>query len=173
MTDYKKINPLAVMVFIGEIISQSKFAEKAANQLAKSSDPVDVWGSIQSILVAAANVSRILWPSRKQYMERGKQLQQLLGVDDDNVLFDRTLRNHFEHYDERIEDWFNSNNPVVYMDSSIDPFEPGPLSLPNLYHRSYNPTSRTLSFRDESFDLNAILAALAEIREKCGLFAMP
>lgn len=173
MTDNKKLKPLAEMALIGEIVTQSKFAEKAADQLDKSSDSVENWGSIQSILVAAANVSKILWPARKRYMARGKQLRELLGVDDDSLLSDRTLRNHFEHYDERIEDWFDSNNSAVYMDSRIDPFEPTPLSLPQLFHRSYNPTSRTLSFRNESIDLAAVLAALTEIREKCRFFALP
>ena len=172
MTENKKLKPLAEMALIGEIVTQSKFAEKAADQLAKSSDSVEVWGSIQSILVAAANVSKILWPARKRYMARGKQLRELLGVDDDNLLSDRTLRNHFEHYDERIEDWFDNNKSAVYMDSRIDPFEPTPFSLPQLFHRSYNPTSRTLSFRNESIDLAAVLAALAEIREKCRFFVL-
>jgi hypothetical protein len=173
MTDKKKLKPLAEMALISEIVIQSKFAEKAADQLAESSDSVEVWGSIQSILVAAANVSKILWPAKKQYMARGEQLRDSLGVDDDNLLSDRTFRNHFEHYDERIEDWFERSISAVYMDSRIDPFEPTTLSLPQFFHRSYNPTSRTLSFRNESIDLSAVLTALAEIREKCRLFALP
>jgi len=172
MTDSKKLSPLAEMTFIGEIVAQTKIAENAADQLNKSSDSVEVWGSVQSILIAAANVSKILWPVKKR-MARGKQLRELLGVDEDHLLSDRTLRNHFEHYDERIEDWFESNNSAVYIDSIIDPFEPTPLSLPQFYHRSYNPSSRKLSFRNESIDLDAVLAALAEIREKCQGFALP
>ena len=106
-------------------------------------------------------------------MARGEQLRELLGVDDRNILHDRNFRNHFEHYDERIEDWLDNDNSAVYMDSKIDPFEPTPWSLPRLYHRSYNPRSQTLSFRDESIDLTAVLSALAQIREKCRLFALP
>ena len=173
MTDNKKLNPLAEMALIGEIVTQSKFAERAADRLAKSTDSVEVWGSIQSILVAAANVSKILWPVGKPYMARGKYLRQLLGVDDNNLLSDRTFRNHFEHYDERIEDWFDNNSSAVYMDSRIDPFEPTPWSLPQFSHRSYNPVRQTLTFRNESIDLAAVLSALAEIREKCRFFALP
>jgi len=173
MTEKKKLKPLAEQVFIGEIVLQSKLAEKAADQLAKSSDSVEVWGSIQSILVAAANVSKILWPSRKQYKARGWQLRELLGVDDNNLLSSRTFRNHFEHYDERIEDWFNSNKSAVYMDSRIDPFEPTQFSLPQFYHRGFNPISGELFFRNESINLSAVLAALAEIREKCRFFTLP
>jgi hypothetical protein len=173
MTDSKKLKPLAEMALIHEIVTQSKFAKSAAAQLTKTSDSVEVWGSIQSILVATANVSKILWPARKKYMARGKQLRTLLGIDEDNLLSDRTFRNHFEHYDERIEDWFDKNNSAVYMDSRIDPFEPTPLSLPQFFHRSYNPTSQTLAFRGEAIDLSAVLAALADIQEKCRFFALP
>ena len=173
MTDNKKIQGLAEQVLISEIVNQSKFAEKAAEQLAKSSDSVEIWGSIQSILVTGANVSKILWPNKKRYIARGKQLRELLGVENNNLLFDRTFRNHFEHYDERIEDWFDNNNSAVYRDYRIDPFEPTPLSLPQFFHRSYNPINGILSFRNESIDLVAVLAALAEIRHKCGNFALP
>jgi len=173
MTDSKKLNPVAEMVLISEIVTQSKIAEMAAVQLNKSSDSIEVWGSIQSILVASANVSKILWPARKRYMARGKQLRKLLGVEDNNLLSNRTLRNHFEHYDERIENWFESKNSAVYMDSRIDPFEPTPFSPQQYFHRSYNPASRTLSFRNESIELTAVLAALTEIREKCRFFALP
>lgn len=167
------LKPLAEMTLISEIVAQAKFAERAADRLAKSSDSVEIWGSIQSLLVAVANVSKILWPTKNQYKARGKQLRERLGVDDNNVLSDRTFRNHFEHYDERIEDWFENNNSAVYMDSRIEPLDPTPLSFPQFSHRSYNPTSRTLSFRNESIDLAAVLAALAKIREKCRFFALP
>ena len=173
MTDNKNLNPLAEQVLISEIVIQSKFAEKAADQLTKCSESIEIWGSIQSLLVAVANVSKILWPTRKQYMARGKQLRELLGIDDDNVLADRTFRNHFEHYDERIEDWFDNNKSAIYMDYRIDSFEQTPKNFPRFFHRSYNPTKGTLSFRNESIDLVTVLTALAEIREKCRCFTLP
>lgn len=172
MNGHKKLKPLAEQVLVGEIVTQSKFAESAACRLAESSDPIEVWGSIQSILGAAGNVSKILWPVRKQHKERGKQLRDLIGVDDDNLLSDRTFRNHFEHYDERVEEWFDGNDSAVYSDWRIDAFEGGLLTLPRLFHRSYNPVSQVLSFRGESIDLAAVLAELAIIREKCRHLAL-
>ena len=173
MTDKKKLKPLAEMVLISEIVSQVKFAEIAADQLTNTTESVETWASIQSILVAAANVSKILWPPGKKSKTRGNHLRELLCVNKDNLLSDRTFRNHFEHYDERIEEWFESNKSAVYMDSRIDPFEPTPLSLPQFFHRSYNPTTKALSFRGEAIDLAAVLAELTKIREKCRFFALP
>lgn len=173
MTKRNKPKPLAEMALIGEIVTQAKFAEIAAHQLTNTTDFVETWAAIQSILVATANISKILWPVRQQNKARGECLRELLGVDEDNLLSDRTFRNHFEHYDERIEKWFENNNSAVYMDSAIDSFEPTPFSLPKFYHRSYNPMTKMLSFRGESMDLAAILTELAKIREKCRGFALP
>jgi hypothetical protein len=167
---------LAEMVFIGEIVLQSKIAQRAAARLPPlhdHGDGIEVWCSIQSILVAAGNVSKILWPQKNKYAARGERLRKLLNVDESNLLSDRKFRNHFEHYDDRIEVWFEENSSAIYMDMVIDPFEPiwGP--NPSNQHRAYNPLTQTLTFRGESFDLTAVLNALEEIRLKCRQFALP
>lgn len=169
------MKPLAEMVFISEIVMQSKIAKLAAKRLPATHDHFDhieVWCSIQSILMAAANVSKILWPQDKKYAARGALLRSQLNVAENNLLSDRKFRNHFEHYDERIEKWFKKNPSMVYMDLTIDPFKP--IWGPNLAnkHRAYNPLTKTLAFRGESFDLAAVLNELEEIRIKCRPFAL-
>lgn len=155
------------MVFLGEIVLQSKIARRAAERLEATQnnfDNVEVWCSIQSILVAAGNVSKILWPPDKKYKLRGERLRQMLKVQDDNVLSDRKFRNHFEHYDSRIEDWFSKQSQGVYIDLAMNPSFPGR----NLNsHRGYNSFNNTLEFRGEILDLNDILKALELIFENC------
>ena len=97
-------------VFLGEIEYQSQFAAGAAEQLqtcTENSDHIGIWSAVQSILIAAANVSKILWPPRPESAPRGAALRALLAIDGNNALSDRKFRNHFEHYDERIEDWLS------------------------------------------------------------------
>ena len=168
------MNPLAEQVFIGEIVQQTKIANRAAEHLKAATDPFDaleVWCSIQSILVAAGIVSRSLWPSKK-FSSRGVRLRTLLGVDEGNLLSKRKFRDHFEHYDERIEVWFEKNRSAVYTDSSIDPFDsiwgPNPVNR----HRAYNPETQVLTFRGESLDLAALLNVLEEIQQKCRPLAL-
>ena len=165
------MKPLAEMVFIGEIVKQAKIAKRAAERLQRASSPdhfdeLEVWSSIQSILVAAGNVSKILWPSRKSSEARGVKLRTLLNIDDRNLLFDRKFRNHFEHYDERIEDWFEKNGSAVYEDSSINPFRSIWGDNPSNLHRGYNPLTQTLTFRGESVDLATLLKVLEEVQYK-------
>jgi hypothetical protein len=175
MTGNSQMKPLAELVFIGEIVLQSKIAQRAAERLLATHDhfdEIEVWCSIQLILMAAGNVSKILWPQKK-YVARGEMLRKLLNVDKSNLLSDRKFRNHFEHYDERIEDWFKGQSSAVYKDLAIDPFEPiWGRNLDNR-HRVYNPLTKTLTFRGESVDLAAVLKALEEIRLKCSQFALP
>ena len=166
---------LAEMVFIAEIVMQAKIAKQAAERLQATTDHfnrIEVWGAIQSILIAAGNVSKILWPTRKSSAERGKVLRKLLSIDDRSMLSDRKFRNHFEHYDERIEDWFKENCSAVYMDPSIDSFKSIWGDNPANRHRAYNPLKQTLTFRGESVDLAALLKVLEEIRYKCRHLAL-
>jgi len=155
------------MIFLGEIALQSKIAKRAAERLNanhNSHDHVEVWCSIQSILGAAANVSKILWPNKK-YAVRGEKLRQLLKVEKDNLLCDRKFRNHFEHYDERVEEWFENQPKSVYIDLSMNPSLR--TSMPSNDHRGYNAFNNTLLFRGELLDLNEVLKALEEIFENC------
>jgi hypothetical protein len=173
--DNRSQKALAEMVFIGEIVLQSKIAELAGKRLSAikdNFDQIEIWSSIQSILVAAGNVSKILWAQKEKYAGRGERLRELLKVSEDNILSDRKFRNHFEHYDERIEDWFKKQSSAVYSDLAVDPFKSIWGNVPTNQHRAYDPLTQTLTFRGESFDLAAVLKELKEIRNKCSDFAL-
>ena len=164
----EKMNGIQDMIFIGEIVLQSKIAQRAAEHLQaanESFDHTEIWGSIQSILVATGNVSKILWPNIK-YKKRGERLRQILSVEKNNPLNNRKFRNRFfEHYDELVEEWFKSQSQGVYIDLAMNPSLHG--SGTNNTHRGYNSFNNTLLFRGELLDLNEILKALEEIRNNC------
>jgi hypothetical protein len=162
---------LQEMILIGEIVLQSKIAQRAAERLRATHDNfdhVETWCSIQSILVAAGNVSKILWPNEK-YKIRGERLRQLLKVEKGNPLSSRKFRNHFEHYDERIEEYFKSNSQGAYIDLAMNPslrsgiFNDPPLNT----HRGYNSFNNSLVFRNETLYLDEVLTALDNIINNC------
>lgn len=160
------------MVFAGEIVLQSKIAQRASERLQAthtSLDTVEVWCSIQSILMAAGNVSKILWPNQKQ-KARGERLRQILKVEEDNILSDRRFRNHFEHYDERIEEWFNNQTSAVYTDLSMNPSLRGTTARND--HRGYNSFNNTLVFRGDTLDLGQVLKVLEDILDNCKPYAL-
>jgi len=162
---------LQEMILIGEISLQSKIAQRAAERLRATHDHfdhVETWCSIQSVLVAAGNVSKILWPVKK-YQLRGERLRQLLKVDKDNPLSSRLFRNHFEHYDERVEEWFENSPQGVYIDLAMNPslrsgiFDDLPLNT----HRGYNSFNNSLVFRNETLYLDDVLMALEKLLINC------
>jgi len=72
------MNGIQDMAFCGEIVLQVKIARRANERLEATKDNFDhieVWCSIQSILVAAGNISKILSPPDKKYKMRGDRLR--------------------------------------------------------------------------------------------------
>lgn len=160
------MNGLEEMAFISEIVLQSKIAQRASERLQTANDNLDnieVWGSIQSILVATGNVSKILWSYEKP--ERSEKLRQTLKIEKSNPLSNRKFRNHFEHYDSRIEDWFENKRSSIQIDLAMNP-SLGGRSLDNI-DRGYNSFNNTLIFRHELLDLNEVLSALKDIHNSC------
>ncbi|WP_293914879.1 MULTISPECIES: hypothetical protein [unclassified Sphingobacterium] len=156
------------MIFLSEIVLQSKVAQRSAEHLQaanESFDQTEIWDSIQSILVATGNVSKILWPNKK-YEKRGERLRQILKVEQNNPLNNRKFRNHFfEHYDELVEEWFKNHANGVYIDLAMNPSLYG--GRTGNTHRGYNSFNNTLLFRGELFDLNIVLNALEVISSNC------
>jgi len=163
---------LQEMILIGEITLQAQIAQRAAERLRYTHtnfDNVETWCSIQSILVAAGNVSKILWPI-SIYKMRGERLRLLLKIKEDNPLSNRKFRNHFEHYDERIEEWFEKNDSQgPYIDLAMNPsFKSQIFNFPPLNtHRGYNSINNSVVFRGETLYLDEILVALDNILNSC------
>jgi hypothetical protein len=159
------------LILIDEIALQTKIAFRASERLQATHDNFDrieTWCSIQSILVASGNVSKILWPAKK-YKLRGDRLRRILNVEEDSPLSSRKFRNHFEHYDERVEEWFLNLSGGVYDDLHMNPHLNSGLfgDMPNFTHRGYNSFNNTLVFRDEVLDFNELLSALKGIYNNC------
>ncbi|WP_313805641.1 hypothetical protein [Flavobacterium sp.] len=160
------MNRLQEMSFVSEIVLQSKIAQRAGERLQTANDNLDnieVWGSIQSILVAAGNVSKILWPTYNRHAKRGEKLRQILQIKDDNPISERRFRNHFEHYDSRIEEWYDGQGS--YIDLAMNPDLLG--KSHERIDRGYNSFNNTLIFRGELLDLDEVLNAIKEIHNSC------
>jgi hypothetical protein len=125
------------------------------------------WYSVQAFLVAAGNISKLLWPSYRKgeelIPERGPELRVSLAVEEDSPLAPRALRNHFEHFDLRLEQWAVSSTPRVFVDSNI-----GPVSMISDYEpgdrlRHFDPTTFAVPFRGDTYHLRPIIEAIQAI----------
>ncbi|MGV0751776.1 hypothetical protein [Empedobacter brevis] len=161
------------MAFCSKIVLQIKIARRANERLEvckNNFDNIELWCSIQTILVASANISKILNPSEKKYIERGERLRNMLNVQSDFKILERKFRNSFfEHYDSRIDDWYKKNSNGKYIDLAINPS----LNGRNLNtHRGYNSFNNTIEFRGDIFKIDTILKEMDIIYEKCNFFTL-
>src|SRR5262245_25725802 len=64
---------------------------------------VKAWAAIQAMLTSAANIAKACWGSGGKKSAERKVLRDSIGIDDCSPLKAVIMRNHFEHFDERIE----------------------------------------------------------------------
>ncbi len=152
-----------LLIFQREIERQCRFALIAFADLGEALNVANTdraWYSIQALLIAAGNVSKLLWPPGSTFAGRGNELRLSLAVPDPSPLEPRTFRNHFEHFDERLEAWASSSQRHNFVDSNIGPA--GSISGPDLadFLRNFDTTKYAVTYRGDTFELRPIIAAL-------------
>ena len=158
-------------IFSDEIKRQCEFSFIALKQMEcglQNKDVNLIWYSIQNFLVAIANISKILWPIPK-YKGRGEELRKKLKISENSLIKSRKFRNHFEHFDERLEKWLKTTKHYNYVDSNI-----GDIKLikgidVEDIHRNFNPNTMELIFRGEKYDLQAVKKEVEKIYKNLDL----
>jgi hypothetical protein len=161
-------------VYVNEIVTQCDWALGECNgmngALAKK-ETGTFFQTAYNFLQHAAAASRLLWPPGKtdRAKKRGASLRASLAITDTGIvaaLKGRTLRDHYEHYDERIDDWAETSSHRIIVTDMIGPRSAiqGPSIGDRDLMRVYDPATRMLWFRGELFDVQAIANAIVELR---------
>jgi len=118
---------------------------------------------LQIILIALGNISKILWP--KKNANRGIELRTALNVKDDSALKDRGLRNLFEHFDEKMDEWFKAADRHGFSDRNVGSTEG--IIVPSAAERlrTFNPKTWTLTCLGQEFRLAPAIQAAYELYE--------
>jgi hypothetical protein len=177
-------------LFLGEIRRQCTFAlisyngvvdalnspNLVSNDETKKKKELDnFWFFIQGFLIAVANISKILWPSRQrgkvstETESRGIKLRQILSLNNSHPLLkERKFRNHFEHYDTRIEEWNKKSKDRVLIDSNIGNIEypSGETPTTVAYMRNFDPNDFVLTFRDEKYSIKEVFEEISVLIKK-------
>jgi len=160
---------MVLRIFQREVERQCKFALIAAQDLSQAlqaSDMDRIWYSIQAFLVAAGNISKLLWPPKRLLPKRGAELRASLSVGDDSPLEPRTFRNHFEHFDERLEQWATSSERHNFADSNVGPPDMIVGFEPEDYLRNFDPANGAITFRGDEYHLQPVIEAIGELWER-------
>jgi hypothetical protein len=162
------MNALLLDLFQREVNRQCKFALTAVEDMESvlRTDPFNsdgFWYSVQAFLVAVGNISKLLWPSNPHISERGRELREFLSVEDESVLAPRSFRNHFEHFDERLEDWATSSDRHGFADSNVRP----PNMIVGLdagdFLRNFDTSRFAITFRGDVYEVRPIVEAIGAL----------
>jgi hypothetical protein len=167
------------IIFFTEVLRQCDFALMAYADVRRSltsPEPIarpeidrhlrhmrSLWYSLQSFLIATANLSKLLWPAPK-FAQRGKELRQVLGVADASPVSSRTFRNHFEHFDQRLEAWIGTHRGI-FVDSNVGPITNAIAGGDSAsYLRNYDDKNEILTFQGEALELRPVVEEISRIR---------
>ena len=146
-----------------EALTQIEFAEQAWSEFIsaeKSEVVIEIFLHLQHFLSHAAMVDKLLDP--KKGSEREKLFKghiDLTGVD---LKPFRRLRNHLEHFDERLDKWVSKYEGYPIFDMNL---VTGTKGFPKkAFLRALD--SHTYKFHGESYDLDSLHNTLLLIKQR-------
>jgi len=133
--------------------------------------PSRLWFGLECLLIAGANISKLLFGVSQAHANARKSFRAKLGVTDDSPFFYERLkmRNVFEHFDEQLIDWcLQHNKGESIVDTSLgDPSRTfaSDKTQPTAFLRIYDPATCILTYRGIACDMRALANAVGVLRE--------
>ncbi|WP_192983525.1 hypothetical protein [Pseudomonas sp. EggHat1] len=123
----------------------------------------------------ASAVSRIFWPpggrnkqSSKRALRRGQALRDMLQLQNGHAVQNRSLRDHFEHFDERLDDWAENSkyrNIVHRLFGPRAAIGGNAIQDSDILHH-FDPATNIFGFRGEYYDIQDLAVGLEDIYKK-------
>jgi len=165
-------------VYLRELIQQCQCAIGAVekmNECLSNRNPGEFFREAGDFLQHSSAVSRILWPpgsrnrlKKKRAKQRGTHLREKLAVPEKHALQTRNLRDHFEHFDERLDEWAESTPYKNIVDNMIGPRNAiaGNVIKDEDIMRMYDPANKEIVFRGEKFNVQTLVDGVRDIQSK-------
>jgi len=156
-----------VEMSIREVWTQCKFALIAYNILlsegASSTDAT--FFAAHSFLSHAANVSKLLKTKDIDPPNHNNVIGDELNIDVTSIIHNRDLRNHLEHYDERLQLWILAKGPGANI-GTYNVGNKSMIQIPGMvFVTHYDPASQTFTFVDEDYNLKLISEEIRRVQE--------
>lgn len=136
---------------------------KNGNHDCKNDDTIlDIF---QNIIVNVAGISRFFWPSKNiaNYKIRGKKLCEVYDIRNSSVLKNRDMRNHIEHFDEKLDDFLNKFTNGIVMPKYV-----GPITYVNdsrIFFRAYFYDKQIFKMLNVEYEIKPIIDEINRIHE--------
>lgn len=125
-----------------------------------------IFYAIQNLLNAGANISKILWGQKGRFSKERQRLRESIGVSDESQLRQVTMRNHFEHMDERIDRWWVESPNKNHIDKHIGSIRGFEGSNSKDVFRMFNPDTAEVIFWSEKFNIQNLVTEAKAILPK-------
>ena len=123
-----------------------------------------LWYGVQNLIVGAGNLSKTLWGTGRNETERQRRysarqpLRDSLLVRDASPLRKVTIRNDYEHLDERIEEWWETSPDHNIADMTIGPRDSfALLGSEKSVMRLLDPTTGEVTFWGNELNIPSIV----------------
>ena len=178
---FNVMEPFVERIYVEELLTQCTWALSAVermNEVLQSPDgggPQVFFRQAADLLQHAALASKLLWPpgssigfKNKRAKSRGLHLRTALQMPEQHVLRSRSLRDHFEHYDERLDDWVVRSPNRIIVNNVIGPRTTigGNVVQDHEIFKLFDPQTKRLLFRGEPFDLQELVDALVDVANR-------
>lgn len=122
------------------------------------------WFALQTILTAAANISKLLWGKDDDSARERQALRESLNVDDTSCLKPRRVRNMFEHIDEYIIEWYEKQGgSYVGRNIGSGAVHPPGQTPHQRQFGNYDPDTGIVTFWTRPVSIPEIIAEAARI----------
>lgn len=156
-------------MFQYQVALQCKFLILSAKEIERSLGERDVentFYAIQNFLNSGANISKALWGQCGRHADERKQLRDSVGIGDNSPLRKVTMRNNFEHFDERLDKWWKKSKRHAYADMLIGNKDMiGGIEKKDTFRR-YDPVTTDIVFWGQEFNLKQLLTEAKRILPK-------
>lgn len=157
--------------FQQQILLQSQFMLLAAEQInegLKQGNITATFCALQSLLNSAANISKALWGQANSRNLARQGLRDSIGILDTSPLKATLMRNNFEHFDERLEKWWNESPNHNWVDlNTMSRGHIKDLSENALgWFRNFDPKTTILTFWSQDFCVQELTDEVQRILPK-------
>lgn len=163
----KSMDNFHLRIFQQQVLDQCHFLLASAKEVDRGLTQHDirhVFYGIQNLLSAGANISKMLWGQGGKRSEQRKRLRDSIGISDNSPIREVTMRNHFEHMDERIDRWWSESQQHNYADKNIGPKDRTLIGLDNIdMFRLFDPETTEIVFWGQEFNLRSIVNEVRKI----------
>ena len=154
------MDPMLLRIFQQQIMVQFQFLLLASNDLNAGlvlENTTLTFCAVQNILNAAANASKVLWGNRGRLAAQRKEIRDSFGVTDDSPLFMMTMRNHFEHFDSRVDEWWRDSKDHQFFDLNFGNRSSLAGVDSNGLFRMYDPLTADVAFWGDNFNIRSLV----------------